>query len=149
MKLLLPPVVWIATIAAMLLTHEMFPIAHTEPTTWRTLLGFSLFFSGLAITVWHKRLFRKEGTNIDTFGKPDQLVEKSLFKHTRNPMYLGFVVSLAALALVMGAVSPWFLVLGFFVLAHTWYICIEEREMQSKFGAAYREYCSRTPRWLW
>lgn len=148
MKLFLPPVVWIASIAAMLYTHEQLPIVHAEPTAWRTLLGLFLLFCGMAITLWHKRLFRQLGTNIDTFGRPDQLVEKGLFRHTRNPMYLGFVVALCALALILGAVSPWFFAAGFFVLANTWYIRVEEREMEIKFGDAYRAYCLRTPRWL-
>ena len=147
-KLLYPPIVWVATITAMLVAHATFPVAHSEPNAWRTVVGLICFVSGIAISSWHKRLFRRMGTNIDTFGEPDRLVESGLFRRTRNPMYLSFIVALGGLALILGSASPWPFVLGFFALAHTWYIRVEEREMEKKFGAAFRDYCLRTPRWL-
>lgn len=149
MRLLHPPIVWVVTITAMLLTHVSFPVAHAEPAAWRTVLGLVGLISGVAISVWHKSLFRRVGTNIDTFGEPGQLVESGLYKRTRNPMYLGFILALAGLALVLGTVLPWLFVLGFFALTHACYIRVEEREMERKFGAEFRDYCLRTPRWLW
>lgn len=147
-KLLLPPIIWLFSIAAMLLTHEIVPIFHIEPSFWRTATGITLLLGAIALTVWHKQLFQRAKTNIDTFGQPDQLVETGLFRYIRNPMYLGFVASLAALALVMGALSPWIWVLGFFLLAHLWYIPFEERAMYKKFGEQYTEYQARTRRWI-
>lgn len=147
-KLLLPPITWLFSIAAMLLAHEIVPILHIEPSFWRTAIGIILLLGAIALTVWHKQLFQRTKTNIDTFGQPDHLVESGLFRYIRNPMYLGFVVSLAALALVMGALSPWLLVLGFFMLAHLWYIPFEEQAMQNKFGEQYAAYQARTRRWI-
>lgn len=147
-KFLLPPIVWLAAIIAMLIAHEKFPLLHIEPSLWRTTTALLLLSMAIAITLWHKRLFKREKTNIDTFGQPDQLVETGLFRYIRNPMYLGFVISLASLALLMGALSPWIFVLGFFVLANLWYIPFEERTMYERFGEHYTAYQSRTRRWI-
>jgi len=147
-NLLLPPIAWISAIVLIFVAHEHFPIVHVEPTTWRSTIGITLIAVSLALTVWHKRLFRKAGTNVNTFDNPDKLVEAGLFKYIRNPMYLGFAASLGALALLSGALSPWFVALGFFILADRWYIPFEEKAMQERFGSRYEEYRARTRRWI-
>lgn len=145
---LLPPIVWLFTIVAMLLAHEYFPILHADPVIWRTAPGLAMIVVALLITIWHKRLFKKINTNIDTFGEPDRLVDQGLFRHVRNPMYLGFVLALVGLALLGGALSSWLIAAGFFLLADKWYIPFEERAMLKKFGEQYETYCSRTRRWI-
>ncbi len=147
-KMLLPPIVWILSIIVMIALHEFFPIVHIEPESWRTILGIALIVCSLGMTIWHKRLFSNEQTNINTFNEPDKLIESGLFRYIRNPMYLGFTVSLAALAFLGGALSPWFVVIGFFVLSERYYIPYEERAMLEKFGDQYKAYQSRTRRWI-
>ena len=147
-NLILPPIVWLAAVIAILVLHDWFPIAHFEPETWRSASGLLLFALALGTTIWHKRLFKKEKTNINTFDSPQNLVKSGLFKYIRNPMYLGFVASLAALALLSGAVSPWLIVLGFFVLSDRWYIPFEEQAMHERFGVKYDDYRSHTRRWI-
>jgi protein-S-isoprenylcysteine O-methyltransferase Ste14 len=132
----------------MFVTHKYIPIFHIEPDLWRTVVGISLAIVSIVITVWHKRLFQKAETNVNTFDNPDKLIENGLFKYIRNPMYLGFTSSLAALALLAGALTPWFIVIGFFLLADRWYIPFEEKLMRERFGSIYDEYQLRTRRWI-
>ena len=147
-NLFLPPIVWCFSILAMLMMHEYAPLVHAEPNALRTAIGLFLIFLASVVTIWHKKLFRKLKTNINTFSKPDVLVEEGLFRYIRNPMYLGFLISLAGLALLGGAFSPWLLVFVFFVLADRWYIPYEEREMSERFGEQYKQYRQRTRRWI-
>lgn len=147
-NLFLPPILWIVSIVTMYMAHEYMPLMHVDPTIWRTTAGLLLICAALTVTIWHKRLFRKEKTNINTFGKPDVLVEEGLFKYIRNPMYLGFLVSLVGLALLGGALSPWIMVVIFFVLADRWYIPFEEKLMLETFGEQYIQYQQRTRRWI-
>ncbi len=147
-NLLLPPILWLVAIAAMVLSHERYPIVHWEASTPRTAVGLMMIVAAIATTVWHKRLFRKVGTNVETFGNPDQLVEGGLFRHIRNPMYLGFVASLASLALLSGALSAWLIAFAFFLVTDRWYIPFEEKAMLARFGLRYEEYRARTRRWV-
>lgn len=147
-RLLLPPVAWLAGIVGMLLLHEYAPFGHIEPEAWRTATGITLAAVGFGATLWHARQFSKLRTNINTFKEPDKLVEVGLFRRIRNPMYLGFLISLVGLAATLGAVSAWFVVVAFFLLADRWYIPFEERAMQQRFGDEYQRYVSRTRRWL-
>ena len=100
------------------------------------------------MSVWHARLFRRAGTEIHTFRMPRVLVTDGLFRHSRNPMYLGFLLVLAGLALVLGAAVPLLVVAAFALVVDRWYIRHEERALREAFGDAYDDYCGRVRRWL-
>ncbi|MBD9394866.1 isoprenylcysteine carboxylmethyltransferase family protein [Acidovorax sp. ACV01] len=114
-RLLLPPVVWFASVGAMVILQRIWPLATLPPDAcvlaW--MAGGVLVLAGLAIAQWHARLFKRIGTNINTFGEPGTLTTAGLFAYTRNPMYLGMLLALAGVALALGALSPWLLVLHF------------------------------------
>ncbi|MCE3289332.1 MAG: hypothetical protein K0R83_1344, partial [Caulobacter sp.] len=83
-----------------------------------------------------------------TFDDPDVLVTGGPFRFTRNPMYLGFLLLLAGVALGLGAASPWIVPVVFWLLADRWYIPFEERAMRRTFGEAYEAYARRVRRWV-
>lgn len=146
-RLLLPPFVMLFSIVVMIILNEPIPIVRFWEThlCW---LGLSMIIIGLATAQWHARLFRKLGTNINTFGNPDVLATGGLFKITRNPMYLGFLFVLTGVWIVLGSASPLIVLVGFFLLTNYWYVPIEERAMRLKFGERYVDYKSKVRRWL-
>ncbi|MET0357104.1 MAG: isoprenylcysteine carboxylmethyltransferase family protein [Cellvibrio sp.] len=143
----LPPFVVVMSIGIMVLLHVKIPVAEllTQPLNW---LGLVLVAIGFAMASWHARLFRRIGTNINTFGKPGKLTREGLFRRTRNPMYLGMVIFLTGVACILGSVSPLIGPLVFFLLAQYWYIPLEEKAMYQKFGDEYLDYQRAVPRWL-
>lgn len=145
--LLLPPLVWLMAVACMLALHWNHPVAvwFPQPYNW---MGLSLIIAGLGIANWHARLFRRRGTNINTFGEPGELTMEGLFRRTRNPMYLGMLCALLGVACVLGSISPIAGPVAFFALAQFWYIPIEEQAMTMKFGDKYMAYRRSVPRWL-
>ena len=145
--LLLPPVVVLMSAGIMFLLHVAVPIVQLVPRP-ANLAGLALVVAGFGIANWHARLFRRIGTNINTFGEPGKLTTEGLFRRTRNPMYLGMIVFLAGVACMLGSMSPIAGPLGFFILAHYWYIPLEEKAMALKFGNEYFEYQRSVPRWL-
>lgn len=147
MHFLLPPLLFILLLGLMILADTYFPVLHwpTAPVHW---CGPLVIACGLTVAAWHARLFRRLGTNINTFGEPDLLVNTGLFRFTRNPMYLGFLISLAGAALFLASASPWLFVACFFVIADRWYIAYEEEMMLKKFGDQYRQYQQQVRRWL-
>ena len=74
-------------------------------------------------------------------------VTKGIYRISRHPTYLsGFLVYLG-----MGiACASWVLLLCAVLWIVLWCIAVpaEERFLLEKYGDAYREYMSRTPRWL-
>jgi protein-S-isoprenylcysteine O-methyltransferase Ste14 len=148
MRKILPPVLFLIFAAAMALICWAMGSPHNLAFP-ANLAGMVLLVSGLGISAYHSRLFRQLGTNIMTFDEPDTLVTAGMFRYSRNPMYLGFVLALLGLAvLYQAAVSSLLLVLLFWLVADRWYIRFEEAAMLAKFGDAYRAYCQVTPRWI-
>lgn len=147
MTRLLPPLLFVLAAIAMLALHQALPGPHLAPV-WLRSLGLVPLAAGLAIAWWHARLFRRIGTNLHTFREPGQLVTGGLFRISRNPMYLGFVLSLAGLGILLGAATPWAVVAAFVLVVDRWYIRFEEAAMQHHFGAAYEAYRRDVRRWL-
>lgn len=78
----------------------------------------------------------------------EELVTGGLFRHTRNPLYVGkfFMVLGAGVA-----ANRWPALLAITVAYSFMYeavVLAEEAYLRGKFGAAYDEYCARVPRWV-
>ena len=110
--------------------------------------GILLFGLGAVITISASRRFRRMETNINTFRNPDILVTSGLFAFSRNPMYLGFVLTLFGVGVVFDH-WPAMLPAGVFFLAcHYWYIPFEEKAALEQFGDRYKDYKRRVRRWI-
>ena len=83
--------------------------------------------------------------------QPDQatsLVSYGVYRLSRNPMYLGLALSLAAFAVYLGALTSLLAVVGFVLYMNRYQIAAEERALQAKFGTAFSIYRRRIRRWL-
>lgn len=147
MQRLLPPLLLVLTWAAMILLALVWPPGGAVPAPVR-IIGGVLAVLGLLLAMKGARIFRRVGTNIMTFDKPDKLVTTGLFAWSRNPMYLGFALCALGGAVALGSASALVAALLFSVTLDRWYVRFEEAMMRETFGAAYDAYCSRVRRWL-
>ena len=110
--------------------------------------GLLPFLFGTYMAIASKKLFKQTGTPMHPFTDPTQLHEKSFFKYSRNPMYLGIAIGLLGLAILSG--HPFNIVysLLFIILCDIFYVRAEERKLQVKFGSRFTEYKKRTRRWI-
>lgn len=147
MKWLLPPILWVFCIALIVALSVWAPVATILPDPFPH-AGWVLVLSGIGLGLAGSGRFRKVGTNIHTFRDPDILVTDGVFARTRNPMYLGFVLTLLGGALIANAISAFAPVILFLLAANFWYIPYEERAAAARFGDAYADYRRRVRRWL-
>ena len=148
MKKLLPPVLFIIFVILMGIVCWGFGFSHLVEYPYN-LIGLPFLLGGLLLAQASKKIFLRLKTNVDTFKDPDILVTTGIFRFTRNPMYLGFVVSLIGAAILyQGAVSSFILAVIFFVITDRWYIRYEERALLDKFGNEYEMYRTSTRRWV-
>ena len=148
MKKVLPPSLFVVFVCAMVIANwvsdELQLIAFPY-----SLSGLVFIFAGLLLAASGSRLFKKVDTNILTFDKPDKLVTTGVYRYSRNPMYLGFVVAILGVAILLGGTLVSLFVAGvFFVITDRWYIAYEEKMMIDTFGKAYIEYCHNVRRWI-
>jgi len=94
--------------------------------------------------------FRSAGTTVDprTPNQSESLVVKGVYRFTRNPMYLGFLLMLVAWGIFLGSVFAALLLPLFVVYLNRFQILPEERHMRALFGEAYDRYASQVRRWL-
>ncbi|MBX2846709.1 MAG: isoprenylcysteine carboxylmethyltransferase family protein [Acidiferrobacterales bacterium] len=148
MKVLLPPFLFMIFIIAIGLACWGLGSPHKLVYPYN-LIGTPFIGIGLLLAAAGKNLFKKLGTNIMTFDEPTILVTQGVYKYSRNPMYLGFIIAVLGFSIVMGAsISSFSLTVLFFVITDRWYISFEERVMHSKFGKDYEDYCRKVRRWI-
>lgn len=76
------------------------------------------------------------------------LVTHGVFRHTRNPMYLGMLLVLAGWAVWLGHALAWLGLPLSVLLLTVLQIRGEERVLAARFGAAYADYRQRVRRWV-
>ncbi len=74
-------------------------------------------------------------------------VTGGVYRYSRNPQYTGYVLLIAGLALTRRSTTAGVLTAAI-ATAYRWWVPIEETRLESEFGADYRAYRDRTPRWL-
>lgn len=82
------------------------------------------------------------------FQQVNMLMVNGIFLFSRNPIYLGQLLLLAAWALVLGSWLVWLGWLLFFVYLDYVQVPREERFLAQRFSAEYPAYCLRVRRWL-
>ena len=147
MKWLLPPVLWLVMLATAVTLALIAPMGAIVPPPWHW-SGAVLIALGVWLLLAASGQFRRVETNINTFRDPNVLVADGLFRFTRNPMYLGFTLTLLGAAILSNALSALAAPLFFFAVANLWYVPFEERAAAAQFGDAYAVYRKRVRRWL-
>lgn len=150
LELKVPPVILVAITAAVIwATSRISPDLHfTIPAA--ELVAVCVFIVGIGIAILGVLAFRTAGTTVDPRvpQQSEALVVRGVYRFSRNPMYLGFLLVLAAWCLYLGSVLS-LLCLPVFVLYMTYFqIFPEERFMREKFGKSFDQYRARVRRWL-
>ncbi|KAB8139933.1 isoprenylcysteine carboxylmethyltransferase family protein [Chloroflexia bacterium SDU3-3] len=150
MELKIPPVVVFLIAAALMWLLSALGAALTLPVPHRSLVALPIALAGAAIGLLGVRTFRRAATTVDPL-HPDKaatVVRQGIYRHTRNPMYLGLALALLAWAVFFGNALA-LLVLPLFILYMTRFqIVPEERALAAKFGEDYRAYTREVRRWI-
>lgn len=144
-----PPVVALLVAVIMWGVSRLTPLT-AIPAVLRYVVAGTLAAIGIALVVAAMLTFRFAKTTIHP-QKPEQaavLVSTSVYRVTRNPMYLGLLLFLCAWAVWRSA--PWGLLgpVVFALYIYRFQIAPEERVLAAKFGTAYEQYTARVRRWV-
>lgn len=134
--------------AALQFRDAMLPYAISLPT-WVRAVGLILMLAGgvlasscVVVLVLHGR-----GTPAP-FDPPRAFVVRGMYRHVRNPMYVGGFVLLLGFALWHRSPGMIAFAFGVSVLLHLFVVLVEEPGLERRFGESYREYKARVNRWL-
>lgn len=116
----------------------------------RTGLTIVLAGAGVCIAALGVGRFVRAKTTVDPLDpqRASTLVTTGIYRLTRNPMYLGLLLVLAAWAVYLAHPLPWVVLPLFILLLNRVQIAPEEAALTQLFGDEYRAYQKRVRRWL-
>jgi protein-S-isoprenylcysteine O-methyltransferase Ste14 len=144
-----PPAVALAIALLMWLTSILFgyiPI----PLNYRLGAALAVLVIGQGISISGIVAFRRAKTTLNPLkpGNASALVTSGIYRFTRNPMYLGLLLTLLGwLAFIASPPALVFLFL-YVVYINRFQIEPEERILSSLFGEDYEAYKTRVRRWV-
>jgi protein-S-isoprenylcysteine O-methyltransferase Ste14 len=142
-----PPLIYGAAILIGLACHWMWP-RPVVSGVWLTPLGGGLIVGALVLFAAAVQRFRAAGTPVPARKPTTAIVRTGPYRFSRNPIYLAFSVLQLGIALWL---NSWWLVVTLAVaIALIHYIVIprEERYLEARFGAEYRDYKRAVRRWM-
>ncbi len=118
------------------------------PMWLQLLAGAAAVASGVLLIRSSMQSIDGVGTTYDPYAPSTALVTSGIYRHTRNPGYLGLAVIQVGLALVFD--SPWIAVttVAAIVITSLFVIKLEEDKLNRTFGQEYLDYLSRVRRWI-
>ena len=146
-KKVLPPTYLFVAIMLMVALHFLFPVAKLITLPWN-LLGAIPVALGAIMNLIADRAFKKVGTTVKPYEKSTILLTNGVFRVSRHPMYVGFVLILLGIAIFMGSLSPYAIIVLFAILMDVVFIRVEERMLEETFGEAWVEYKKNVRRWI-
>ena len=116
----------------------------------RELLALIFALAGTIIIAFGVASFRRAKTTINPM-KPESsssLVPSGIYRFSRNPMYLGFLLALFGWAVFLSNALSFVCLPAFIYYMNRFQIEPEEKALAGKFGEEYVAYKSRVRRWL-
>jgi protein-S-isoprenylcysteine O-methyltransferase Ste14 len=142
-----PPFVALFYIVIALFLGRFVFVPFVVPQILKT-TGLALTFIGFLCGVGAFIEFRKARTTLDPHGSVKNLALNGIYRFTRNPIYLGFLLMVIGFPLNYGFI--WGVVIAPLYILTMNRLVIEKEEayLEKKFKEQYTGYRSRVRRWL-
>lgn len=116
---------------------------------WRSALAGLLAGAGAAVAAAGVVAFRRHSTTVNPTqpGSASVIVSSGVYRVSRNPMYLGFALTLAGWSCLL-ANGAAMLLLAFIAYMNRFQIEPEERALNARFGCQYLAYQKTVRRWI-
>jgi protein-S-isoprenylcysteine O-methyltransferase Ste14 len=150
LELKVPPLVLVLVLAgAMWFAAMQLPsLAITLP--WRHGLAVTISGVGILFILAGVYVFQKAKTTVNptTPAAASSVVTSGVYRFSRNPMYIGFLLALIGWATFLSHTLPFLLLLVYVAYMNRFQISPEERALSAKFGDEYEAYKQAVRRWL-
>ena len=150
LELKIPPVPLAAVFAAAMFGVSSVTPAPTFIIPGRTGIAISLAILATVTALAGVIAFRASRTTVNPLdpGAASTVVSSGVYRFSRNPMYLGFLIALAAWAIYLSNALAALLLPAFVAYLNRFQIKPEERALLAKFGPAFSQYMAAVGRWI-
>jgi protein-S-isoprenylcysteine O-methyltransferase Ste14 len=150
LDLKVPPLAVGSSLAALMWLVSRFVADFNFVFPGREFLALTLAIAGVIIILLGVASFRRAKTTINPM-KPElssSLVISGIYKLSRNPMYLGFLLVLVGWAVFLSNALAFVFVPAFMFYMNRFQIAPEEKALADKFNEEFVDYRSQVRRWL-
>jgi len=145
-----PPLLALGAILLGLVVDHFVPLALWPGGTLRLRLVVAgvLFAVAAGIFVAALGEMQRHHTTPDPYRPTTAVVSSGIYGRTRNPIYVGFLIIVLAVAFAFDSAWVAIAMLPLFVALQLGVVRREERYLASKFGTEYDVYRTHVRRWL-
>lgn len=150
METRIPPLLLTFLFAATMYGIARLDLAEFHFGIWGTLASAVLLLTGITFCVLAVISFQRANTTVNPVdpNSTSALVTGGIYRISRNPMYVAFLLFLLAWGVYLSDLLALASGLLFVPYMAAFQIRPEERALRTLFGAAYEDYLSRVRRWL-
>ncbi len=148
-KVIPAPLVVAICIGVGLSVHHFRPVSFLpELGIVNPLAGIALCSLGPLVGLAGVREFHRRGTPVNPFKPASELVTSGVFRFTRHPMYLGFIIVTLGIAVAVNSLALLATAVLEAALLQIAVINPEERSLLEAFGSDFENYRQHTRPWL-
>lgn len=150
LQLKIPPVVLVIGVALLMWLAAAYAPGLNVRFPFQSVVAWVICLSGIITCLLGVTAFKRAKTTVNPT-KPESssaLVTSGIYRRTRNPMYLGFLLMLAGGAAARANLVAFLALPAFVLCMNQLQIKPEERALRSIFGDNFKKYCSGVRRWI-
>ena len=150
LTLKIPPVIVVFIFACVMWMMALFNVWASISIPAEEVVALVIGLIGSSLVVAGAVEFRAAKTTVNplTPELATSIVTKGIYRFSRNPMYLGFLIMLGAWGVFLGKSVAITLMPVFVGYMNRFQIIPEEKALLAQFGDDYAHYLASTPRWL-
>ena len=150
LELKVPPVPIAAVFAAAMFGVSLLAPAATVVIPGCNVVAVGLALLGSAVALAGVFAFRSARTTVNPLdpSAASAVVSSGVYRLSRNPMYLGFLLALAGWAVYLSNALAALFLPAFVAYMNRFQIEPEERAMLAKFGPEFTRYMAAVRRWV-
>lgn len=149
LELRIPPVA-VVIIAAAGMAALSYGVSAPVAIPARLPVALTLVVAGALVALAGVVAFRRHKTTVNPFTPElsSTLVATGIYRYSRNPMYLGFLLALIGWGVYLANGVAALLLPAFVVYMNRFQIAPEERALMDHFGQTFLAYARAVRRWL-
>lgn len=150
LELKVPPLVLVLVLAAAMWFAAMQVPSLAIALPWRHSLAVTISGVGILLMLAGGYAFQKAKTTVNPT-KPaaaSSVVTSGVYRFSRNPIYVGFLLALIGWATFLSHALPFLLLPVYVAYMNRFQISPEERALSAKFGDEYEAYKQSVRKWL-
>lgn len=144
---ILPPFYLFFAIVLIVVLHFLVPGMKIVSFPWN-LWGLLPLGVGIGFNLAADGAFKKAKTTVKPFQESSALITHGVFRFSRHPMYLGFILILVGITILFGSLTPYAIIVIFGIFMDRYFITTEEKMMEEQFGDKWHEYRKSVRRWI-